>query len=271
MSVSAGIAALGRALPHLEEAYARLNRREYVSPDPLETLYRYEYLADREVAALLVSCISYGRVAMILRSARTLLGVLGDHPAEFLVSASQVALGEELRPFRHRFTTGEEVASLMVGIGRVIREYGSLEELMAASLERGVTPIEGAVAFVEKLRAKSELDGKHLLPSPADGSACKRLFLFLKWMVRSDEVDPGGWSALHPRDLLLPMDVHMFDICKKLGLTSRNQANLRASIEVTDLFRTAVPEDPTKFDFVITRFGIRKELDKRSLVELCLG
>ena len=76
---------------------------------------------------------------------------------------------------------------------------------------------------------------------------------------------------LHPRDLLIPMDVHMFGICSMLKLTDRKQANLRTAMEVTDLFRSVVPDDPARFDFVITRFGIRKELDKRSLVELCLG
>lgn len=266
-----GIDAVRRALPHLEDAYERLNRREYVSPDPLETLYRYESLADREVAALVVSCVSYGRVAMILRNARSLLGILGDHPAGFLRSASREALMEATRSFRHRFTTGEEMASLMVGIGGVLRDYGSLEGLMASSLERVRTPVEGITAFVERLREVSALGGKYLLPSPADGSACKRLFLFLKWMVRTDDVDPGGWTVLHPRDLLIPMDVHMFGICSMLKLTGRKQANLRTAMEVTDLFRSVVPDDPAKFDFVITRFGIRKELDKRSLVELCLG
>jgi len=208
---------------------------------------------------------------MILRNARSLLGILGDHPAGFLRSASREALMEATRSFRHRFTTGEEMASLMAGIGGVLRDYGSLEGLMASSLERVRTPVEGVTAFVERLREVSALGGKYLLPSPADGSACKRLFLFLKWMVRTDDVDPGGWTVLHPRDLLIPMDVHMFGICSMLKLTDRKQANLRTAMEVTDLFRSVVPDDPAKFDFVMTRFGIRKELDKRSLVELCLG
>ncbi len=88
-------------------------------------------------------------------------------------------------------------------------------------------------------------------------------------MVRRDEVDPGGWTAVHPRDLVLPMDVHMFRNCSALGLTERRQPSLKAAVEVTDLFREFVPEDPVKFDFVITRFGIRKELNPRLLVELC--
>jgi len=266
---SPGYSALEGALPRLNEAYGRYNRREYVSPDPLETLYGFHRTADLEVAALVVSSISYGRVASILGSARKLLTIMGGSPAEFVMTASPRALEDAVASFRHRFTSGLEMALLMRGIGRVLREYGTLEQFMAASMERAGGPVGGLSRFVAELREKSALNGKYLLPSPEDGSACKRLFLFLKWMVRRDEVDPGGWTAVHPRDLVLPMDVHMFRNCSALGLTERRQPSLKAAVEVTDLFREFVPEDPVKFDFVITRFGIRKELNPRLLVELC--
>ena len=263
--------ALHRIWPCFEEAYARYNRREFISPDPLETIYPYSRTEDREVAALLVSSIAYGRVAMILRSARRLLELLGPSPTEFLKTVSPLVLARETELFRHRFTSGAEIAALMTGIGRILREYGSVEEFLAVSLSRTGDVLEGISNFVENVRRKSSLESRFLLPSPSDGSACKRFFLFLKWMVRRDEVDPGGWTALKPRDLLIPMDVHMFRICSTLGMTRRKQPDLKTAIEVTALFREILPEDPTKFDFVLTRFGIRKELSETSFLEKCQG
>lgn len=262
---------LQRLWPCFEEAYARYNRREFVSPDPLETIYPFPRTEDREVAAFLVSSIAYGRVAMILRSAGRLLELLGPSPAEYLRTVSPFALSRETEPFRHRFTSGAEIAALMSGIGRILREYGSIEELLAVSFGRTRDVLEGISNFVETVRSKSSLGSRFLLPSPSDGSACKRFFLFLKWMVRRDDVDPGGWTVLKPRDLLIPMDVHMFRICSTLGLTRRKQPDLKTAVEVTALFREILPEDPAKFDFVLTRFGIRKELSESSFLEQCRG
>ena len=95
-----------------------------------------------------------------------------------------------------------------------------------------------------------------LLPSPESGSACKRLNLFLRWMVRSDAVDPGGWSGVSPAMLIVPLDTHMHRIAAKLGLTKRRAADFRAAREVTGAFRTIAPEDPVKYDFALTRLGI---------------
>jgi len=269
MEESSGLRVLRCILPYFENVYARYNRREFVSPDPLETIYPFLRIEDREVAALLVSCIAYGRVAMILRNARRLLGVLGHSPAEYVRNASPSVVERETSFFRHRFTTGSEIASLICGMGSILREYGTLEELFAYSMGKNKNFLEGVSIFVEKIRKRSPAGNSFLLPSPRDGSACKRLFLFLKWMVRRDDVDPGGWKAAHPRDLLLPMDVHMFRICSSLGFTDRKHPDLRTSVEVTGLFRMLLPEDPTKYDFVLTRFGIRKDLSENSFLEFC--
>jgi len=271
MTIGSGaVQALRRVLPRFEDAYCRYNHRKFVSPDPLETLYPFSRVEDREIVAFLVSCIAYGRVAMILRNASRLLDILGEEPAEFLRSASSAAFEESTASFRHRFTTGREIGALILGMRKVLREYGSLESLFSSSMEKEKTTLGALSGFVEVLRDRSAIGGKFLLPSPRDGSACKRLFLFLKWMVRDDGVDPGGWTILKARDLLIPMDVHMFRMCASLGLTGRRQADLRTAVEVTDVFRTVLPDDPVKYDFVLTRFGIRREMSEKEFLELCL-
>ena len=101
---------------------------------------------------------------------------------------------------------------------------------------------------------------RSLLPSPVAGSACKRLNLFLRWMVRRDEVDPGGWDHVPPSKLIVPLDIHMHRISLQLGLTGRKQANLKAACEITNAFRAIEPDDPVRYDFSLTRLGIRDDL-----------
>ncbi len=105
----------------------------------------------------------------------------------------------------------------------------------------------------------------HLVPSPEKGSACKRLLLYLKWMIRKDDVDPGGWN-LDPSKLVVPLDTHMYYITSKLGFTNRKSADLKTALEVTDVFKKISPNDPTKYDFALTRLGIKNELDRDEFI-----
>lgn len=257
-------------LPRFEEAYQRLNRREYVSPDPLEKLYLYAGAPDREVVGLAVSSIAYGRVAQILKNADKILAVLGPAPKTFLEETPPEDLPGLFKEFTHRFTTGSEMGAFLAGIGAVLKEFGSLEAFFGDCLERAGNFVDAASLFSEGIRSRAGLGKNFLLPSPREGSACKRLFLYLKWMIRSDDVDPGCWKAALPRDLILPLDVHMFRMCSSLGLTKRKSADLRSALELTSVFRQLIPEDPVKYDFVLTRFGIRREMDAGAFVNICL-
>ena len=258
-------------LERLEALYCIYNRKEYISPDPLETLFPYQTLRDREAAGFVVSAISYGRASQIVKSARKILSSLGPSPWETLREASPVFLEEKTKSFRHRFTSGLEMGMFLGGMGKILREYGSLEELLWECLRGKRSRMDGFIAFVRKIRGAAGFGKGSLLSSPEDGSACKRFFLYLKWMTRQDGVDPGGWSVIVPRDLVIPLDVHMFRICSALRLVTRRSADLKTALEATEAFRELQPEDPAKYDFVLTRFGIRADLDESSLVESCLG
>ncbi|MBW2545477.1 MAG: TIGR02757 family protein, partial [Deltaproteobacteria bacterium] len=104
------------------------------------------------------------------------------------------------------------------------------------------------------------------VPLPAKGSACKRLNLFLRWMVRRDDVDPGGWDDIPPSKLVIPLDTHMHRICLAFGFTKRKQADMKTALEITDSFRAIVPDDPVRYDFALTRLGIRKDAAPASLL-----
>ena len=245
----------------LDQLYAQYNRRKFVHPDPLEFLYDYKDIRDREIAGLVASSLAYGRVAQILKSVSRVLELMPS-PADFLHRASLESLLETFGDFRHRFTTGKDVSMMLFGTKSVIKEYGSLYHCFTACLNDDDDTILPALsAFVDKLIAGSDGCRNSLLPLPKKGSACKRLNLFLRWMVRRDDVDPGGWNGVPASKLIIPLDTHMHRISLGLGLTKRRQPDMRTAKEITAAFRTMVCDDPVKYDFALTRIGIREETD----------
>ena len=253
----------------LEQLYHQYNRREFVHPDPLEFLYEYPDHRHREIVGIIASSLAYGRVNQILKSVRRVLDELGPSPADFISSASRQDFLHSLHGFKHRFTTGEDIAGLLEGVRKIIQDHGSLGNFFSELFYKNNRETVPALSmFVRRLCEAGGVQSSFLLPSPEKGSACKRLFLYLRWMVRNDDVDPGGWDAIPAYAIIIPLDTHMHHIAREMNFTSRKQASLRAALEITDHFRSINPEDPVKYDFVLTRFGIREELDRNSLASL---
>jgi len=250
----------------LEALYGAYNRREYVSPDPLEFLYLYDAPADREAVGLIASSLAYGRVASILSAVRRVLGLLGRSPAEALASAGLEELREGLSGFAHRFASGDEIARFLYGAGRAIETHGSLERLFLSGY-RAPDIWGGMENFADAILDFASLPQSHLLPRPSKGSACKRMALFLRWMAREDDVDPGGWNGVSPRDIIVPLDTHMHRISSGFGFLARKAADGKAAALVTEGFRAYRPDDPVRYDFALTRFGIRSEMSVKSLLE----
>lgn len=243
----------------LDALYNAYNKREYVHPDPLEFLYAYPDIRDREIAGLLASALAYGRVAQILKSVSCVLDSMGTSPRAFLMNSSSDEFVRIFKNFKHRFADGNHLAALLIGIKQTLQQYGSLYEcFLSGTAEDEQTILSGLNKFCQKLRDGN--DPGHLVPLPNRGSACKRMNLFLRWMVRQDTVDPGGWEAISPAKLIVPLDVHLHRICLRMGLTQRRQANMRTALEVTSAFRQLVPDDPVRYDFALTRLGIRDDM-----------
>ncbi|MBN1283323.1 MAG: TIGR02757 family protein, partial [Proteobacteria bacterium] len=204
---------------------------------------------------LVASSLAYGRVAQILRSVRTVLDRMGE-PRRFVIDATPARLRKTFSDFKHRFTTGDEMAAMLAGAARAMKRHSSLGACFASHAKRGDEDAMPALCgFVSELGA-----GTSLLSEPGRGSACKRLNMFLRWMVRRDEVDPGGWRGVSPAKLIVPLDTHMYKISKRLGFTARKAADCRTAREITAAFKKFAPDDPVRYDFSLTRLGIRSEL-----------
>ena len=245
--------------PVLESHYRRYNKKRYISPDPLEIIFDYDTPEEREIAGFIASSFALGRVKSIIDSARCVLRTLPS-PARALRDASESEIRKRFAGFRYRFFSHKDLADLLIGIGGVLRRFGSLENCFAGNLdpsnETSLPALEGLVQSIY-----TEAGGPlKMVPDPARGSACKRLHLFLRWMIRRDAVDPGVWSGIKPSILIVPMDVHMHRISSGFGMTARRRPDLKAALEVTSVFRDIRPDDPVRYDFSLTRVGIHPEL-----------
>lgn len=291
----------------LEDLYQRLNRPEFIRPDPLQVVHEYRDPRDQELVGLIAASLAFGRVAHILASIGKVLGPMGPSPRRYLLEAAPHCMAKDFAGFQHRYVREAELLGLLGGTARALRNHGSLGACYCTHLRRrDATPQTALVAFAAELRggagpapppvdeddalppmdAEDDRRGRrsyikkrscvesqpdkrrqvqgvrvknYLLPDPAQGSACKRLHLYLRWMVRNDAVDPGCWRHVAPNVLVVPLDTHMHRIARALGLTRRKQADARAAAEITAAFRTIAPTDPVRYDFALTRLGIRRD------------
>jgi uncharacterized protein (TIGR02757 family) len=256
---------------HLEKLYKRYNSRKWVHPDPLEFLYKYPQVEDREIVALIASSLAYGRVAQILKSVSLVLDKMGPQPRMFLDAASPQKLNNAFSGFKHRFTTCDELVELLKGIKKTVKKHGSLYDCFLSHLDiADDTYLPALSSFVKEVHYTGNGQCNSLLPLPERGSACKRLNLFLRWMIRKDRVDPGGWESITPQKLIVPLDTHMFRICSSLGFSGRKNPDMKTALEITRGFRRLVPDDPVRYDFALTRLGIRTDEDRDDVLEaLC--
>ena len=246
-------------LAFFERIYTLYNKPAFIHPDPLELVLRYGDPKDQEVAGLIASSFALGNVTAILGCIEHVLSPLSS-PSSSLLELSDSELHRIYGGFRYRFFSEHDLIMLLTGIRGCLREFGSLYAGFRSHIrEEDADMLPALAGFVTILERLAEGPIK-LLPSIEKGSACKRLHLFLRWMVRYDAVDPGPWRELSASKLIVPMDTHLLRISRRLGITRRNQAHMGTALEVTDFFRKLQPGDPVKYDFGLARLGIHPDL-----------
>jgi len=269
----------------LEQLYQRYNRYELIAPDPLQFVYRYEKPADMEIAGLLAAMLAYGRVQQIEKSLTRLIGVMTPTPAEFIRRFDK-RKRRRFEGFKHRFNTGQDIADLCEILKEVLDRHGSIENFFADGYDAADENILPALSrFRDTLLAMHQKRHSgavrrsfaYLLPGPALGSACKRLNLYLRWMVRDDDVDAGLWKSIDKARLIVPIDVHMGRLCRILGLYNAKTVSLSAALQITRGFAKMQPDDPAKYDFALSRIGIVQacngrlsdKCDQCEIIEYC--
>ena len=248
----------------LESIYKKYHIKSFIHPDPLEFLFRYERPEDREIAAIAAASLATGRVNLILKAVENVLEKIPS-PSENLKTMTDKDIISLFEGFKYRFYDSVSITEFLISVRNIIREYGSLNNLFLYSLEKADNCfIQALSVFADRINSNSSASYR-LLPDPLKGSACKRLNLFLRWMIRRDNIDPGGWEGISPSMLIVPLDTHMMQISTILGLVSRKSADMKSAVEITENFRKYDPDDPVRFDFSLTRLGIHPDLNYSEL------
>jgi len=248
-----------------DDIYNQYNKRKFVHPDPLEFLYSYKNIKDRELVGIIASALAYGKVTQILKSVSFVLNIMDESPYLFLQNSDKKFLLQTFKQFKHRFADGKNLTALLLCAKDVIDRFGSLNKCFVSGMSPDHKDIFIAMTFFINELTLSGNNPGHLIANPQKGSACKRMNLFLRWMVREDSVDPGGWEGIDKSKLIVPIDTHMLKIGTMLGFTARKQANMKTAIEITEGFKKISPKDPVKYDFALTRFGIRDDMSIKNL------
>lgn len=252
-----------------------------IAPDPLQLVLRYDDPLDQETAGLIAAAFAYGRANIIVANIGAVLARMKPGPYAYLKSFDGAEATRRFAGFSHRFhKTGDLVAFLQC-IANVIDTHGSLGALfekcyedrdrdIAQSLARFVAAVIPGDGCADRLHSFPDARAlRYLLSSPADGSACKRMNLYLRWMVRRTPPDLGLWTFVDPAKLVMPLDTHVHRIATFLGLTDRKAGDWKTARALTDRLARFDASDPVRYDFALCRLGILDLCSRKQRKENC--
>jgi uncharacterized protein (TIGR02757 family) len=255
----------------LDRHYRAFNR-EAAAADPIELVRPFADPADREIAGFCAAALAFGRVASVLQSIQALFNVMGPHPAAFTRRFDPARDAAAFDGLVHRWTRGRDFAALIWILRAMLDRSGSIESFFLEgfdgahvdvgpaldSFSRRAREVDLGRVYVRSRRARvPKSPGVHyFFPCPSSGSGCKRLNLFLRWMVRHDEVDLGVWTRLPAARLIVPLDTHVIRLGRCLRLTRYASPGWKMASEITASLREIDPADPVRFDFSLCHLGM---------------
>mgnify|MGYP001162469292 FL=1 len=260
----------------LEKIYCQVDFKKYIKRDPVEFLHKYKNPRDIEVAGLIASSLAYGRIDLFKPVIESILTAMGGNPYQYVMKFSPKRELHKFEKLNYRMTRGIDIACMIYGIHTICREYGSLKQMFYSYYQKSqgnlkitlsqmtdfFCSIDTTPLYGKKIYPRSYL---FLFPSPAKGSPCKRLNLFLRWMVRNgDGVDFGIWSKIPPSKLIIPLDIHISRAANYLSLSKRKNPSWKMAREITETLKLIDPADPVRFDFSLCHLTMSGKLPKTS-------
>ncbi len=261
----------------LDALIAAHDPAERRAADPIAFPHRWPAGPDREVVALFAGLMAYGRADLIARALDDIVPRMGPAPARAAAADDLAGARRRFEGVVYRFTRGEDLARLWVGLGALIRRHGSLgaaarhfDDPRSETLRPLLIGLRAAL-MAPSADLPDRRGFRHLLADPAGSSASKRWHMWLRWMVRGpDPIDFGDWRDLGPQRLLMPVDTHVHRIGAFVGLTTRKTADLRCAREITEALRRLCPDDPLRYDFALAHLGISGRCPRRRVAAICV-
>ena len=264
----------------LERLYREFDYAARLDRDAIRFPLRYADPADREIVALLSACLAYGRVDLFSRQLELALAAMGPSPARFVRAFDVARDAEGFAAFLYRFNRPRDLVAFCVAARDLIALHGSLEACFMAG-HAGTDPHVGpalerfARAFLDARLDRVFPGGRlsrgyrHMFPLPSTGGPCKRWHLFLRWMVRRETPDFGLWRGISPAKLLMPVDTHIENMSRAIGLTRRRSRNWRMAEDITRQLARLDPHDPVKYDFALCHKRMSGDCPGRRDAVLC--
>jgi len=241
---------------YLDSLAEKFETPDFIENDPINFPHRYSLREDVEIAGFFASVIAWGNRKMIVGNTHRMAQIMGDAPYDFVMSATPKDL-DKLSVFVHRTFNGEDFRYFVLSLRNIYNNHGGLKDVFeqASDIPAALSSFY-RIVFENPAPARTT---RHI-SSYDKGSACKRLNMFLRWMVRPSDkgVDFGLWKGISPSQLWLPLDVHSAETSRSLGLLKRKQNDWKAVEEVTRVLRELCPDDPIKYDFSLFSAGIEK-------------
>lgn len=250
----------------LDKFYREYDFQGRMRYDPIEFPHRYKRPEDIETVAFISSCFAYGKVELFKPVIEKVLALIGTSPHSFLLDFD-VRKRKRLFTFKYRFNENEDILCLVFLLHKILRRSSSLGNAFRkyfkpddpdtgsaiTGLIRELLSFDTTVVYGKDLRPRGLTQ---MLPSPEGGSACKRINLFLRWMVRDRDIDFGLWKGVPKNKLVIPLDTHIARISRCIGFTRRKTSDWRTAVEITEALKRLDPEDPLKYDFALCHQGI---------------
>ncbi|MEN9521679.1 MAG: hypothetical protein RL065_56 [Bacteroidota bacterium] len=243
----------------LDDAVERLNNKAFISNDPISVPHQFTKKQDIEIAGFFAAAFSWGNRTTIINKSNELMQLMDKSPYEFILHHTHSDL-KQLNNFVHRTFNSTDLLYFITALNRLYKENNSLENIfMKHSLHQQFTMGQGLkdfyLDFFDDEFAPTRTR-KHVA-TPDRKSACKRLCMYLRWMVRDDKkVDFGIWKNIKPKDLICPLDVHVGNIARQLKLINRTTNDWQTAVELTEVLKQFDKNDPVKYDFALFGMGV---------------
>lgn len=237
----------------LDKIYEKYGNKRFIEKDPIKYVHIFKEPEDMEIVGFITSTISLGRIDQIFRAMDKILSVIGEKPKEFFMEERNFK--GALKNFSYRFFRENDLQNFFERISWIVKNYGRIKNLFLKHWNKEKNIKHAIHNFVSEIGVKNSF----LLPDPLKGSPCKRLNMFIRWMVRGDDVDTGLWSEIETSNLIIPLDTHISKIGRILGLTNRKSNDWKKAEEITNSLKEFDPDDPLKYDFPLCRAGVEKE------------
>ncbi|MGD1841354.1 MAG: TIGR02757 family protein [Thermonemataceae bacterium] len=247
----------------LDEKVIQFNQPTFITNDPICIPHQFTKLQDVEIAGFFAAIFAWGQRTTIIKKCKTLLQLMDNTPHDFICNHQEQDLKRFLG-FKHRTFNDTDTLYFIHFLQHYYQQHTSLEDAFARYLSPTDETTEKALVGFHQLffslEEAPQRTQKHIA-TPARKSACKRINMFLRWMVRKDDkgVDLGCWSAIQPKQLVCPCDVHVSRVARNLGLITRPQTDWQTALALTNNLRQLDPNDPVKYDFALFGLGVEEK------------